>query len=179
LSFVQRGRLAMSQSRSAADRRASTACGSMADEAKEAFVGDVRSMADADDLSGSDAERSKPQALAGLFPAFDRTSSAGAIASPVCEAVWFKERAASLRLARTRAFDLPCPRHRRGLTSRYSQRRERGPFSIWCRQPGAADQKSFAEDETSTPHLVISCLCRSGVRAQGPPWESLKGGAHA
>ena len=105
LSFVQRGRLAMSQSRSAAGRSASTACGSMAGEAKEAFVGDVRSMADADDLSGSDAERSKPQALAGLFPAFDRTSSAGAIASPVCEAVWFKERVASLRLARTRAFD--------------------------------------------------------------------------
>jgi hypothetical protein len=51
----------MSVSRSAANRRASTACGSPAGSAEEAFVFDARSTADADDLSGDDVERSKAQ----------------------------------------------------------------------------------------------------------------------
>jgi len=61
LSFIQRVWLTMAQSRSAADRRASTACGSPAGSAEEAFVFDARSTADADDLSGDDVERSKAQ----------------------------------------------------------------------------------------------------------------------
>ncbi len=64
VSFMQRDRLTMSQSRSAAGRRASTEVGSLAGLAEENFVGDVRSTADADDLFGSDVERSKAQVFA-------------------------------------------------------------------------------------------------------------------
>ena len=105
VSFIQKGRLAMPQSRSAAGRRASTACVSMAGEAKETFAFNARSTAGADDLSGSDVERSKAQALAESFPARNTHSIRAAIASPVCEALWYKNRAASLRRARTRVCD--------------------------------------------------------------------------
>ena len=105
LSFARGSWLAMSLSRSVAGRHAPASSGSSSRSKKENFVGNARSTAGADDLSGSDAEPSKAHASAMSFSAGNARPVLAATASPVREAAWLKERAVSLRRARTRVFD--------------------------------------------------------------------------